>query len=206
MKPGFHYCGVVDEPVSASFSSRGRPRQPKSRGKWNKKELTWAIVVHHPDLQESMTRQALVEVFGRTEDICGLKFYQVGRDADIRIQFNYIDGHGGTLGRAHYPLGGPTQGKIQLDEAELWGISQLISVSLHELGHSLGLTHSPSIDDLMYGTAVDPNPIEWQPGDIKRLQHLYGKPTIGRPPIPPPDPPAQSGGLWAAIKSLFSWA
>jgi hypothetical protein len=67
-----------------------------------------------------------------------------------------FDGPGGVLAHTFYPANPnpePVAGDMHLDDSESWHIgtnTDLFSVTLHELGHSLGLGHSDNPNDVMY--------------------------------------------------------
>jgi len=106
-----------------------------------------------------------------------------------------FDGPGGVLAHTFYPVNPnpePIAGDMHLDDSENWHIGtnvDLFSVTLHELGHALGLGHSDNPNDVMYpyykmvsGLAA---------GDVAAVQTLYAAQTsVGTPaPTPTPIPP-----------------
>ena len=105
-----------------------------------------------------------------------------------------FDGPGGVLAHTFYPVNPnpePIAGDMHLDDSESWHIgtnTDLFSVTLHELGHALGLGHSDNPNDVMYpyykmvsGLAA---------GDVAAIQTLYAAQTgAGTPPITPPVTP-----------------
>jgi len=90
-------------------------------------------------------------------------------------------GVGGVLAHTFYPANPnpePIAGDMHLNDSEAWGIgtnTDLFSVTLHELGHALGLGHSDNPADVMYpyykmvsGLTAD---------DIAAVQTLYAAQT-----------------------------
>ncbi len=67
-----------------------------------------------------------------------------------------FDGPGGVLAHTFFPAPPnpePIAGDMHLDDSESWHIgtnTDVFSVALHELGHSLGLGHSDNPNDVMY--------------------------------------------------------
>lgn len=51
----------------------------------------------------------------------------------------------------------------------------LYRVAAHELGHSLGLSHSMDIGALMYPTYVFSGDVQFSQSDIQDIQALYGQ-------------------------------
>jgi len=140
---------------------------------------------------------ALQDAFDAWETIADIDFkYVSSGDADINVIVDEVDGQSyGTVGFATWGGGtSVTNGTVTLDEAEDWaptgdGGIDFYAVSLHEIGHILGLAHyipesgdpaqimnsSVSVDDL-------------QSGDIAGAQYLYGTGDGVAPPPPPDDP------------------
>ena len=201
IKEGTNYCCPPEDPVGTTM---GLMSQNIGKGRWEKRALSWSIVRPHRDLQTSFVEAIIKDLFRHASEVCDLRFHQGQDDTDIRIYFTAIDGPRGTLGRADYPVS-HYRGRVRLDEAELWDTPTLTSVGLHELGHTLGLTHSPNIQDLMYFQAVEPNPTEYQPGDISRLRALYGKPTrINGWARPTPKKKKKKRSFFGWFSKLFS--
>ena len=104
-----------------------------------------------------------------------------------------FDGPGGVLGR-----GG--NGFVVFDVAERWAtdaaavsdlddpstyyrgqpVIDLYYTALHEIGHTLGLDHSRKFNEVM-SPFYTPSLTDLQPGDVERIQALYG-PNGGAPP------------------------
>jgi len=93
------------------------------------------------------------------------------------IQLNYFTSSGGVLGHAFLP---PSGGDAHFDEDENWVFhsrdgAELETIVTHELGHTLGLSHSTVRGSVMvpfylhyrddFGLHID---------DIAGLQYLYG--------------------------------
>jgi hypothetical protein len=102
-----------------------------------------------------------------------------------------FDGPGGVIAHTFYPFPVNTEslaGDMHLDEAESWHVGtevDVFSVSLHELGHALGLGHSDDPNDVMYPylklvtTLAD--------GDKAAILGLYAPQTgTVTPPVPGP--------------------
>ena len=132
------------------------------------------------------------DAFNAWSAVSGLTFTQVIDDgkaagdsttaAQIRLSGHSFDGDSGVLAHAYYPSTHPLGGDMHFDTAENWvttfagsGID-IYQVTAHELGHSLGLSHTSVANSLMNPTYSEAftGP---QADDIAGIQALYGMPT-----------------------------
>ncbi|XP_022604151.1 matrix metalloproteinase-28 [Seriola dumerili] len=204
-------CGVSDEGsqqiwaqrVNAIFTGKraaaGRPQSRRKRSaaqaeKWYKRHLTYQIVNWPRHLSLGSVRLAVRAAFQLWSNVSGLVFQEAPEGpADIRLAFyegdhndgasNAFDGPGGTLAHAFLPR----RGEAHFDMAERWTLNghkghNLFMVTAHEIGHTLGLEHSPVRNALMspyYRKLGRSLVLSWD--DIIAVQQLYGKPSGDRP-------------------------
>uniref|UniRef100_A0A1Y1MGY1 Peptidase metallopeptidase domain-containing protein n=1 Tax=Photinus pyralis TaxID=7054 RepID=A0A1Y1MGY1_PHOPY len=148
-------CGIPDYLTSRFGVSQA----------WTKKNLTYHIGAITPKLTEEQVGDTIRNALDIWGAAANLTFTRVSKkeDADIVIFFASgahegdtisFDGRGSTLGHAFYP----PNGDLHFDMDENWilgkgrGMTDLFSVALHELGHSMGLAHSTVFDAVMYPT------------------------------------------------------
>jgi hypothetical protein len=118
--------------------------------------------------------------FSRTQDAAACDMW-IGGGSGRRQGF---DGPGRVLAWAYMPCGPDSEkleSRFDMDEhftynsgkrhQDPWVLAW--SVWLHELGHLLGLDHSSNPNDLM-APYYDPDIVDLQPGDVRRIQKLYG--------------------------------
>jgi hypothetical protein len=98
----------------------------------------------------------------------------------------------GMIAHTFYPANPnpePIAGDMHLNDSFAWGIgtnTDLFSVTLHELGHALGLGHSDNPNDVMYPYYKMVTGLA--PDDIAAIQTLYAAQTGATAPAPTPAP------------------
>ncbi|KAM4628411.1 matrix metalloproteinase-20 [Polymixia lowei] len=181
-------CGVPDVENFSFY-----PERPK----WNKETITYTIKKPTPDLKRKDVENSFRSALKIWSDMVPLTFLRVNHDkADIVFSFTRrthgdffpFDGPKGVLAHAFEP-GEGMGGDVHFDEDETWTIGKqnkgynLFTVAAHELGHSLGLSHSRDPSSLMYPNYkyLDSAHYTLPNDDVIGIQTLYGKlidPTI----------------------------
>jgi uncharacterized repeat protein (TIGR01451 family) len=108
-----------------------------------------------------------------------------GAQGDIRIGAHWFDGSSGILAHAFYPPPNGTSiaGDLHFDSAETWSCTpgggfDIGLVTLHEIGHSIGLGHEPSelaVMNAFYNSSLS----GLQTDDVNGAVSIYG----AAPPI-----------------------
>ncbi|KAF4012079.1 hypothetical protein G4228_003295 [Cervus hanglu yarkandensis] len=193
-------CGVADtdsqmpwaERVSALFSGhrakmRRKKRFARQGNKWYKRHLSYRLVNWPQHLPEPAVRGAVRAAFQLWSNVSALEFWEAPATgpADIRLAFfqgdhndglsNAFDGPGGALAHAFLPR----RGEAHFDRDERWSLSRrrgrnLFVVLAHEIGHTLGLTHSAAPRALMapyYKRLGRDALLSWD--DVLAVQNLY---------------------------------
>ncbi|XP_045674095.1 stromelysin-1-like [Phyllostomus hastatus] len=195
-------CGVPDVGSFTTF-----PGMPK----WRKTHLTYRIVNYTLDLPRDAVNSAIEKALKVWEEVTPLTFSRIYEgEADIMITFavrdhgDFIpfDGPGKVLAHA-YPPGLGIYGDAHFDDDEQWtkdtAGTNLFLVAAHELGHSLGLSHSANTEALMYpiyNKFTDLARFHLSQDDVNGIQSLYGPPPASpdEPVVPtesvPPKTPA----------------
>ncbi|XP_010832380.1 PREDICTED: matrilysin isoform X1 [Bison bison bison] len=174
-------CGVPDVAEFSLF-----PNHPK----WTSKVVTYRIMSYTSDLPHITVNQLVAKAFKIWSEAIPLTFKRLRwGTADIMIGFARrahgdpypFDGPGATLAHAFAP-GPGLGGDAHFDEDERWtdgiGIGvNFLYVATHELGHSLGLSHSSDPNAVMYPTysKEDSKNFKLSQDDINGIQLLYGK-------------------------------
>ncbi|KFQ34693.1 Matrix metalloproteinase-28, partial [Mesitornis unicolor] len=187
-------CGTGDRDSRTHWASAARRRRMAQHGgRWYKRHLTTYRVVNWPPyLPQHEVRLAVRAAFQLWSNVSALVFWEAqDGPADIRLTFfhgdhndglnNAFDGPGGALAHAFFPR----RGEAHFDSAERWSLRSgkgrnLFVVVAHEVGHTLGLEHSPVRSALMspyYKKLGKDFVLSWD--DILAVQNLYGKPPKG---------------------------
>ncbi|KAH1080821.1 hypothetical protein J1N35_020582 [Gossypium stocksii] len=155
--------------------------------------LTYGIspdnLIHYLSLSD--IRKTFKRAFSRWASVIPVSFVETDDYgfADIKIGF-YTGDHGdgepfdGVLGILAHSFS-PESGRFHLDAAETWAVDfgvekstvavDLESVAIHEIGHLLGLAHSPVKNAVMY-PSLKPREkkVDLSIDDIQGVQSLYG--------------------------------
>jgi hypothetical protein len=112
--------------------------------------------------------------------------FGIGTAGNIRIGGGFIDGfnsNGSVVGRGFFPPSGTanasaSNGDIIVDSGDHWDDALLFAVVLHEIGHTLGLDHSPQNNPVAVMNPTVHLGLPLQPDDIAGIQAVYGpRPT-----------------------------
>lgn len=198
------HCGNPDVTPEAENQTSG-PAPFVLRGcKYDTNDLTYAFVNSTPDLSVTRQREIIREAFAAWAAVTPLRFTEVAPTANptFPISFERLDHgdgspfddagsiRGNTLAHAFFPppCGGRHSGAFHFDEFETWtdraapGRIRLLNVSIHEIGHLLGLSHSNTRDAIMFAF-YDDNVDSLRQDDINGIQALYGPRGTGPAPI-----------------------
>ncbi len=163
-------------------------------GRWDKNPVTYSLENCPVHLDCGTAFDILRQALEAWDTVSGLSLDEVGAGrGDIRITFGMddlltgavpLDGPGGILGYSYfpYPWLGSKAGDIYLDPDEFWVAGtparqeevHLLTVAMHEAGHSLGLDHTSDPGALMWAEYEGVRGLG--PDDIAGIQALYGPP------------------------------
>ena len=164
---------------------------------WDDPNLTYAYDRFTNDITQAAQRSAMSQALAAWSSVTPLVFTEVAlnQNPEIVISFesgshgdgNPFDGPSGVLAHAYYPpsTDPPTptlHGDAHFDDAETWTVTipvpgggiDLVTVAIHEFGHSLGLAHSNNPSAIMYAFYGGANRT-LHSDDIAGIQALYGQ-------------------------------
>jgi hypothetical protein len=157
--------------------------------------LTWSVSRYPGSLAAEAVDGAFESALREWARHAGIQFTRTGQlRARRNLEFVFGSGdHGDSypfpgdrtmLAHAFYPAGvnpEPIAGDIHFNADEPWsegGDRDLYSAALHEIGHSLGLTHSGTPGAVMYPYYRQLTSLNEE--DVRELQALYGPPSDAR--------------------------
>lgn len=188
-------CGAVLTPPKTICARRER-RWPRYNtyskdSRWGKTDLTYYMLDRDiSDMKSAEWDKVWVQSFASWSKVSPVKFHPVNqwKRADIVIDVNKtaqgFGGKGSILAWAQMPTHADWNRQLwtQFDEAEDWVVERqdaddtvLQTVAVHEIGHLLGLRHSPHKSAVMYPHVTSDLMLTPQEHDIKAIQALYGE-------------------------------
>nr|XP_046244875.1 matrix metalloproteinase-20 [Scatophagus argus] len=184
-------CGVPDVENFSFY-----PGKPK----WKDHTITYMIAKYTPDMKRELVEKSFSSALKMWSDAAPLRFIKVNHGkADIVLSFARrthgdffpFDGPRGVLAHAFQP-GDDLGGDVHFDEDETWTTGSqgysLFAVAAHELGHSLGLSHSKDPSAIMYPNYRYQSSTQYSlsKDDVLGIQALYGKATgkVDTQPVP----------------------
>ncbi|MBB55095.1 MAG: hypothetical protein CMF67_12055 [Magnetovibrio sp.] len=150
----------------------------------------------------------ILESLSMWEEISNISFILVNDSNSVDIRFGYaeIDGPTGIVGQTHLPvLGELAAVQIVLDFDENWVVGSEVNsdglsvkaVNTHEIGHAIGIAHSP-LDEALMSAFYNPAVTSLQEDDIAAARAIYGNSNIEKVDVNRFLNPANGGHFFTA--------
>jgi len=169
--------------------------------------ILWHILNYTPDEDENKTYNAFAQAIAIWQPAfpttITLDSTSDAAEAHIKLYFvsenhpeysDVFDGEDGTLALGFAPVDDePLKGYILMDDGENWGdmhtpnTKDLLTVFLHELGHTFNLGHESRVRDAIMYPSYSGEKREIHPDDIEGIQSIYGRFGPPRPGTPQPN-------------------
>jgi hypothetical protein len=177
-----------------------------------------------PPLPNDLIRHSIEQALGLWASVAPINYVEVPDNAaghgQIRFRHIYINGTDPpdpqdpiAKAQAYFPdSGGDVAGDVEFDDSDPWQavgtthIPDLLGAATHEIGHTLGLAHTPVEGAVMYWIFHRFNGLGTgflTPVDIAGVQAIYGAGHGSVTPLPVPEPAAEAM-LIEAITVLFA--
>ncbi|MEW6369244.1 MAG: matrixin family metalloprotease [Acidobacteriota bacterium] len=163
--------------------------------RWDHTDLTYCFGEMTMQLFPQLVRDAVQEALNTWARVSTVRFQETELPDHADIVFRFargthgpcpvsFDGHGGDLAHAFPPppRDGALAGDVHFDDAEHWvsdstatgsGTVDLVTIAIHEIGHSLGLDHTSVPGRVMYHSYQGAKR-DLDADDIAGIRHLYG--------------------------------
>jgi hypothetical protein len=198
---GFNYSKAQSNPCNLF----GSEPYHLSGYSWNKSDLKYYFKNFTPDLTQAQIRQTFQDAFNKWAFVTGLTFTETSNlnEADITMRWHTEGEFYNSLSPFaltwYPPPYHEKSGSMEFNENITWriekignGYSDLRYVSLHEIGHVLGLCHSGSSNTVMYYPAE--HKLELSQADIDGITSIYIKIKV-KNEFKNPDGSISSGGI-----------
>lgn len=169
--------------------------------KWTKNLVTYSLLRGTDDIPENSKERIAMNLAMTTWDFeipLTLQVVSKFDNPDIKITFrneeldSFFKDNPHALAYAYFPKTA-NAGIIVFNDEYLWSLNgktvvvegtsirtyNLIHTMIHEIGHSLGLVHSNSQEDIMYSQYT--GSLDLAPNDIKRITEKYGNAMWDKP-------------------------
>eukprot|EP00795_Rhopilema_esculentum_P009292 gene9292-16988_t len=195
-------CGMPD--IGRADSARRKRRYNIQGTKWNKQKLTWRVENYGNDgLSPERVKMIFENALSKWSSVTNIEFEEIAT-GEPDIWFRFVRGaHGdpypfrspdsSVLAHAFYPMDSkmPLSGDVHFNDDKRFTIESrtgkdLLWVSVHELGHSIGLDHSDVRGSIMfpYYQGYQGADFDLTPDDVRGAQALYGEKAVTIPSIP----------------------